>query len=88
MEIRLAKWKVNSTQSTLHTNLEIKNPILPTHKIKREAPAPSIDDMSSHWLHGNSFPKISCHYFWPGLISLPKNTLTVYCSYLSIEKEA
>jgi hypothetical protein len=44
--------------------------------------------MTSHWLHGNSIPKIGCHYFWPGLISLPKNTLPVYGSYISIEEEA
>jgi hypothetical protein len=30
MEIWLSKWKVNSGQSTLHTNLEKKNPVLPT----------------------------------------------------------
>jgi hypothetical protein len=23
------------------------------------------------------FLKIGCHYFWPGLIVLPKNTLTI-----------
>ncbi len=27
------------------------------------------------WLHGNSIPLIGCHYFWPGLIALPNNTL-------------
>jgi len=32
---------------------------------------------SSHWLHGNSIPKIGCHYFWSGLIALPKNTLPI-----------
>ncbi len=32
-------------------------------------------DPTSHWLHGNSIPKIGCHYFRPGLIVLPKNTL-------------
>jgi hypothetical protein len=26
--------------------------------------------MTSHWLHGNSIPKIGGHYFWPGLIFL------------------
>ncbi len=31
-----------------------------------------------HWLHGNPIPKIGCHYFWPGLIALPKNTLTIH----------
>jgi hypothetical protein len=28
-------------------------------------------------LHGNSIPKIGCHYFSPGLIALPKNTLPI-----------
>jgi hypothetical protein len=27
-------------------------------------------------LHENSIPKIGCHYFWPGLIALAKNTPT------------
>jgi hypothetical protein len=26
----------------------------------------SLDDTTSHWLHGNSIPKIGCYYFWPG----------------------
>ncbi len=34
-------------------------------------------DSTSHLLHGNSNPKIGCHYFWPGLIALPKNTLPI-----------
>jgi hypothetical protein len=33
--------------------------------------------MTSDRLHGNSILKIGCHYFWPGLIALPKNTLPV-----------
>jgi len=37
---------------------------------------PSLHDMTSYWLHGNSIPKIGCHYFWPVLIALPKNTQT------------
>jgi hypothetical protein len=28
-------------------------------------------------LIGNSIPKIGCHYFWPELIALPKNTLPI-----------
>jgi hypothetical protein len=32
--------------------------------------------LTSHWLHGNSIPKTGCHYFWPGLTALPKNTPT------------
>jgi hypothetical protein len=42
---------------------------------KREDP--SLHDATSERLHGNSIPKIGCHYFWPGLIALPKNTLPV-----------
>ncbi len=48
---------------------------LPAHKKKREAP--SLHDSTSHWLHGNSIPKIGCHYLWPALIGLRKNTLTI-----------
>jgi len=32
---------------------------------------PSLHDLSSHWLHGNSIPKIGCHYFWPRLSNSP-----------------
>jgi hypothetical protein len=42
-----------------------------THK------AASLNDPTSHWLHGNSIPKIGWHYFWPGLIALTKNTLPI-----------
>jgi hypothetical protein len=28
-------------------------------------------------LQGISIPKIGCHYFWPELIALPKNTLPI-----------
>jgi hypothetical protein len=31
-------------------------------------------------LHGNSIPKIGCHYFWPGRIAFPKNTLPIVCT--------
>ncbi len=31
-------------------------------------------DPTSHWLHGNSIPKIGCHYFGPGILVLPKDT--------------
>jgi hypothetical protein len=66
---------VNSRQSTLHTkhNLKRKNPPSPPSTKKGEAP--SLHDSTSHWLHGNSIPKIGGHYFWAGLIALPKNTL-------------
>jgi hypothetical protein len=47
-----------------------------TQERKREAP--SLHDATSYWLHANSIPKIGCHYFWPGLIGLPKNTLPTY----------
>ncbi len=35
---------------------------------------------TSHWLHENSIPSIGCHYFWPGLIALPKNTRPIMMS--------
>jgi len=37
-----------------------------------------IHDLISHWLDENSIPKIGCHYFWPGLIALPKNTIPIH----------
>jgi len=37
----------------------------------------SFHGMTSHWLHGNSIPKIGCQYFWPRLIAHPKNTLPI-----------
>jgi hypothetical protein len=56
-------------KSTVHfphqTQLEKIIPPSPTHKKKKEAP--SLYDSTSHWLHGNSIPKIGCHNFWPGL---------------------
>ncbi len=55
---------------------EKKNPpYLPPARKKREAP--SLQDVPSHWLQGISIPKIGCHYFWPELIALPKNTLPI-----------
>jgi len=30
-----------------------------------------------YWLHGNSIPKMGCHYFWPGLTALPKKSLPI-----------
>jgi hypothetical protein len=48
--------------------------LVPTHKKTREGPF-TPRQATSHWLHGNSIPNIGCHYFWPGLLALPKNTL-------------
>jgi len=46
------KWKVNSGQSALH-HPQLEKPPPPTLKrIKREAP--SLHEVTSHWLHGNS----------------------------------
>jgi hypothetical protein len=45
-----------------------------THKKKKGGP---LRSMTSHWLHGNFIPKFGCHYFWPRLIALPKNTLPI-----------
>jgi hypothetical protein len=50
-----------------------KQNLTPLHRQeKREDPSVQ----TSHWLHGNSIPK-DRHYFWPGLIALPKNTLPI-----------
>jgi len=43
--------------------------IIPTHENKREAP--SLHDLTSHWLHGNSIPKIGSHYFF-GVFEITK----------------
>ncbi len=55
----------------------------PTHK--RERGALSLHDTTSHWLHGNSIHKIGCHYFWPGLIALPKNTPPIQSFWKMVE---
>jgi hypothetical protein len=39
------------------------------------------------WLHGNSIPNIGCHYFWPGLTALPKNTPTYLVGSLILKLE-
>jgi hypothetical protein len=78
----LSKWNIE--QWTVHsphqTQLAKKIPFLShsSHKAKREAP--SLHDTTSHWLHGNSIPKIGCHYFWPGQIAFPKNILPIVCT--------
>ncbi len=73
---------MKSGQSTLHTKHKLKmkkkkpvpsQPHLPASQPRRTNP--SLHDTISHWLHGNSNPKIGCHYCWPGLIiGLGKNT--------------
>jgi len=72
MESPLSIVQVESEQWTVHsphqTQLENKNPDPLTHKKRREAP--SLHDVTSHWLHRNCIPKIGCHYFWPRLIAL------------------
>jgi hypothetical protein len=66
----------------LENSLLWPHPTPPTHLEKREAP--SLHDMTSHWLHGYCIPKIGCHYFWAGFIALlHKNTLP---NCLSLEK--
>jgi hypothetical protein len=36
---------------------------------------------ASHWLHGNYIPKIGCHYFWPRLIALPKDSFPILVTH-------
>jgi hypothetical protein len=69
--------QVKSEQSNLHTkhNLNKKRP-LPHHPPEKKEVS-SFHNSTSHWFHGNSFLKIGCHYFSPGLIALPKNTLPI-----------
>jgi hypothetical protein len=47
----------------------------------------SLHDTTSHWLHGNSSPKFGCHYFWPRLIALPRNTLPILLLFTSPRKK-
>ncbi len=64
--------------STPNTSWKITPPCpssLPPTRKKREAP--SLHDATSHWLHAIFFPKLSYHYFWPGLLALPKNILPI-----------
>jgi len=44
---------------------------------KKKGGGPSFHGVTSHWLHGNSIPKIGCQYFWARLIAHPKNTLPI-----------
>jgi hypothetical protein len=62
--------------------IQKKNPFTTSHNKLREPP--SLHDATSHWLHGNSIPKFGCHYFWPGLIALPKHStlLNFFCFIL------
>jgi hypothetical protein len=61
VKVESEEWTV-----TLHTkhNLEKKTPFPSPTRKKRKAP--SLHDLTSHWLDGNSIPKIGSHYFWPG----------------------
>jgi hypothetical protein len=49
-------------------------------KERKKRVAPSLHGPTSHWLHANSIPNIGCHYFWPGLIALRKNTPPIMMS--------
>lgn len=62
-------WKIHcpSEQSNLHNKHNLKKPHHPPEKKE----APSLHNSTSHWFHNwfhrNSFLKIGCHYFSPGL---------------------
>jgi hypothetical protein len=51
-------------------------------KKSKKRVAPSLHGTTSHWLHENSIPNIGCHYFWPGLIALPRNTPPIICQIM------
>ncbi len=63
--------------NTLAMNCGILNPNLPPPP--REDP--SLHEAASHWVHANSIPQTGCHYFWPGLIALPMNTLPIWFDF-------
>jgi hypothetical protein len=72
----LYKWNVNSGQIVHcpHQNNLKKSTPLPHPQQKKRRHLHSMTQLL-FWLHGNSIPKIGCHYFWLGLIALPRNTL-------------
>jgi hypothetical protein len=69
------KWTMDSPLSTPNTTFKQKPSLTFTHKKNGEAPY--LHYVTSHWLHGNFILKIKCHYFWPKLITYPKNTLLI-----------
>jgi hypothetical protein len=76
MKSRLSKWKVNTGQSTLQPNHNLKTTAPPPHTHKEKKGGPFIP-CTSHWLHGNYIPKIALPLFWPRLIALPKDTFPI-----------
>jgi hypothetical protein len=65
VQVESEQWRVHSPQQT---QLEKKPPPSPP-PIRKKGMPPSHHDATSHWLDGNSIPKIGC--FWPGLIPSP-----------------
>jgi hypothetical protein len=63
MESLLSTWKVNSGQSTIHTNHNLKPHLHPSPTRKKGKEAHSLQDATSHWLHVNPIPKIGCTIF-------------------------
>jgi hypothetical protein len=49
--------------------LKKNNPYLAPTSIKGKALHSMTLTFISHWLHGNTIPKIGCHHFWLGLIA-------------------
>jgi hypothetical protein len=73
VQVESVKWTVHSPHQT---QLQKKNLAPLTHKKRTEAP--SLHNVTSHWLHRICIPKIGCHYFWPRLIALLINFNFVY----------
>ncbi len=66
MECRLSTIQVENKTLNTKDNLKEKRP--PPPQETKGKPC-LLHDVTSHWLHGNSIPKIGGHYFWPGLIA-------------------
>jgi hypothetical protein len=61
-------------------------PPLPT----RKKGGPSLHDSTSHWLHGNSIPKIGCHYFgmdYLGTIVATSTLIILFSEMLKFSKK-
>jgi len=66
----LCKWKVNNGQSILHPEHNLTTKKIPSHPPTKKRVAPSLHDMTSLCLYGNSCSKIGFHYFWFGLLEV------------------
>jgi len=65
-------WTVHSPHQT-----QLETPLPHPSPTRKKREALLLHDTTSCWLHGNSIPKIGCHYFLPGQIALSKSSLPI-----------